>query len=116
MIDKGYLVKSHGNIYDFYEVPQPRAVIKKNEASLVINFEDDCPRAVDDMADAAKTCPSESIEINNSENVINNEETNIGFPSRIEVPKVKEIVIQIPKAEGKSRPQVQQMQHSEFEF
>ena len=100
LINKGYLVLSHGNTYDFYEVPQSRM----NNTSLVISSDNDCPTAVDDMTDAVKTCPSESREINNSENVINNEITNIEFPSRIEAPKVREIVISKPEAEGKKRP------------
>lgn len=116
LIQRGYLVHSHGNTYDFYEMPQPRAVIKKNETSLVNNFEDDGSTAVDDMTVAVKTCPSESIEINNSENVINNKITNIEFPSRIEAPKVREIVIKTPKAEGKLRAQMNEPKHNTFVF
>ena len=100
LINKGYLVLSHGNTYDFYEVPQSRM----NNTSLVNGSDKDCPTAVNDMTNAAKTCPSESREINNSENVINNKITNIDFPSRIEAPKVREIVISKPEAEGKKRP------------
>ena len=116
MIFKGYLVHSHGNTYDFYEVPQQRAVRDLNDTSLVINSDEPLTRAVNDVTDAVNLCTASNREINNSENSINNEITNIENPSRIEAPRVKEIVIQIPKAEGKSRPQVQQMQHSEFEF
>ena len=104
LINKGYLVLSHGNTYDFYEVPQARTSQSVNNTSLVNTSDNDCPTAVDDITDAAKTCPSESREINNSENVINNKITNIEFPSRIEAPKVKEIVISKPEAEGKKRP------------
>jgi hypothetical protein len=97
-------------------VPQPRATQNVSKTSLVINFDDEEPTAVVELTDAVKTCPSESREINNSENVINNEITNIEFPSRIEAPKVKEIVISQPKAEGKLRPQIQQPKLDTFVF
>jgi hypothetical protein len=87
-----------------------------SKTSLVINFDDEEPTAVDGMTDAVKICPSESREINNSEDVINNKTTNIEFPSRIEAPKVKEIVISQPKAEGKLRPQIQQPKLDTFVF
>lgn len=96
MIFKGYLVHSHGNTYDFYEVPQQRAVRDLNDTSLVNDYDNVCPVAVNDVTDAVKLCPAENREINNSENSINNENTNIDFPSRIEAPKVKEIVIPSP--------------------
>ena len=63
------------------------------------------PTADSDVTDAVKSSPTEEIEINNSRNAINNENINIENPSRIEAPKVKEIVIQAPKAEGKKRPE-----------
>ena len=116
LIDKGYLVLSHGNTYDFYEVPQPRAVRDLNDTSLVINSDEPLTRAVNEVTDAVKSCTASNREINNSENSINNEITNIEFPSRIEVPKVKEIVIKSPKAEGRSKPPVQEKKPKTFEF
>ena len=91
-------------------------MLNRNNTSLVISSDNDCPTTVDDMTDAVKTCPSESREINNSENVINNEITNINFPFLAEAPKVKEIVIKVPEAEGKSRPSVKEKKPSSFEF
>ena len=116
MIFKGYLVHSHGNTYDFFEVPQPRAVVKKNDTSLVNDFSNVCPTAVNEATDAVNLCTADNREINNSENVINNESINIDFPSRIEAPKVKEIVISQPKAEGKLRPQIQKPKLDTFIF
>ena len=116
LIDKGYLVLSHGNTYDFYEVPQPRAVRDLNDTSLVINSDEPLTRAVNEVTDAVKSCTPEDREINNSANSINNESINIESPSRIEAPKVKEIVIKVPKAEGRSRPPVQENKQSTFEF
>lgn len=104
LINKGYLVLSHGNTFDFYEVPQPRTAIKTNDASLGLCIDNNCTASVNQTANAAKTCPPENREINNSENSINNKDKNIDFSARIEQPKVKEIVIPTPKAEGKKRP------------
>ncbi len=41
--NKGYLVKTHGNTYDFFEKPQPRPVIQDLEERTPhgLNFEDD---------------------------------------------------------------------------
>ena len=75
-----------------------------NSTSLAQTSENDCPRVVDEVTDAVNLCTANNREINNSEKSINNEITNIEFPSRIEAPKVKEIVISQPKAEGKKRP------------
>ena len=105
LIDKGYLVLSHGNTYDFYEVPQPRPEQKANDPSLGNTIQNEMPTADSDVTDTVKSSPTEEIEINNSRNVINNENIDIENPSRIEAPKVKEIVIQAPKAEGKKRPE-----------
>ena len=116
LIDKGYLVLSHGNTYDFYEVPQVRSIRSMNNTRLDNDFENDEPRAVNGVTDAVKLCPAEDREINNSENSINNENTNIDFPSRIEAPKVKEIVIPSPQAEGRNRPKTIQKTLHTFDF
>ena len=104
LIFKGYLVHSHGNTYDFFEVPQPRAVVKKNDTSLVNDFSNVCPTTVNEVTDAVNLCTENIREINNKREIINNENINIEFPSRIEAPKVREIVISKPEAEGKKRP------------
>ena len=116
LIFKGYLVHSHGNTYDFFEVPQPRAVVKKNDTSLVNDFSNVCPTTVNEVTDAVNLCTASNREINNSANSINNESINIEFSSRIEAPKVKEIVIKSPKAEGRSRPPVHEKKPCVFEF
>ena len=116
LISKGYLVLSHGNTYDFYEVPQPRGARNLNNTSLGYNFEDEQPTAVNDMTAVAKNTPREDIEINNSDFLINNENTNIENPSQIVVPKVKEIVIPKPEADGKNRPTTIQKTFHTFDF
>ena len=88
LISKGYLVQSHGNTYDFYEVPQPRAVHSVSEASLGHCDEKECATPVKGMTDVVINHPSRDREINNRENGINMEGINIENPSPIEKPKV----------------------------
>ena len=63
LIDKGYLVLSHGNTYDFYEVPQPKNK-RNNDTSLDNNSDEHLTRTVNDVTDAAKNCTAEDREIN----------------------------------------------------
>lgn len=118
LIDKGYLVHSHGNTFDFYEMPQTRVAHNQNEnnASHDHNFDDEQPTAVGDMTNAVKIRPTEDREINNTENSINIERINIESPSRIEKPKVKEIVIQPPQIDAKKRPQPVEKKYNTFDF
>ena len=104
MIDKGYLVQSHGNTYDFYEVPMLNNSKNMNNTSLDNSNSNEVTRDVNEMPNAVPVCPLEDIEINNMENFINNKSKNIINPSPILVPKVKEIVITSPKAVGRNRP------------
>ena len=87
-----------------------------NDTSLVINSDEPLTRAVNDVTDAVKSCTPEDREINNRTDITNKEKINIENPSRIEAPKVKEIVISQPKAEGKLRPQIQQPKLDTFVF
>ena len=83
LMDKGYLVLSHGNTYDFYEVPQKRNIQNNNDTSLAYDYNDDYPVIVEDATRAVKNRPTGDREINNSENVINNEEKNIDYSSTL---------------------------------
>lgn len=78
LVSKGYLVKSHGNTYEFYEKPQPVQNTDRNSVTeTVLNFENST-ETVDDTPNVAIICPSENREINNSEltdNEINREES-----------------------------------------
>ena len=87
-----------------------------NNTSLDYNFEDEQPTAVNDMTEVAKNTPREDIEINNTGILTNNEKINIENPSQIVVPKVKEIVIPKPSAEGKNRPKPIQKTFHTFDF
>ena len=104
LIDKGYLVPSHGNTFDFYETPQPRAVQTMREASLGHFFDEECPTTDNDLTNVVINQPTEDIEINNRQNGINNNDINIENPSLIQPPKVKEIVIPRPERKVKKRP------------
>lgn len=73
LIEGGYLVPSHGNTYDFYEVPQPRAVRVVSEPSLGHNFDEECPTTGKGMTAVVQNQTAGDREINNSENGINTE-------------------------------------------
>ena len=72
LISKGYLVLSHGNTYDFYEVPQTRGASSVKNTCLGQGFENNCPALEKDMAAVVSIYPTEDKEINNRENGINN--------------------------------------------
>lgn len=77
LLSKGYLVETSSNHYDFFEIPQPRAVTPKNKAVTNdgLNFEE--------MSDDTREKPSENykktsenVEINNKYDFIDNGEIN----------------------------------------
>ena len=112
LVDKGYLVQSGSNRYDFYEVPQTRRapIQSENCATLGIDFENDTadgfsqtPTAQDNTA-KDREINNRDIEKNTS---INNETL---YPERI-------VYITSPKAEGKKRPpEKQEVPKGEFIF
>ena len=119
LVDKGYLVPSRGNTFEFYEVPQHGTQTENALSDDGLNFEEcSCPDTYD-LCDGHPIL-SGDIEINNMTNTENNSEINNGYDeekSAIQKPKIKEIVIQRPKAEGRSRPQhVEKPRAGEFEF
>ena len=108
LIDKGYIVQESGNVYNFYETPQPSHA--SNQTSIttqktvdVLNFEE-CPLDVSCVDRAAPNVPTEDREINNREIQINNNGTNnsvLNGAENIYIPKEKIIKIPVPKAERK---------------
>ncbi|MBR5279286.1 MAG: hypothetical protein IKU23_08555 [Clostridia bacterium] len=117
LIEGGYLVPSHGNTYDFYEVPQPRAVRVVSEPSLGHSFDGECPTTGKGMTAVVQNQTAGDREINNREIGINTEAINIENPSQIYIPKVKEVVIPRPQATGRDRPQpITQPKKDIFEF
>ena len=104
--DKGYLVNTHGNTYEFYEVPQAAAQTKNSMTADGLDFEE-CPSSDPPICSNGQSMLSDNIEINNKDSTIDSSINNDNeSPERtpIAIPKVKEIVIQRPKAEGKNRP------------
>ena len=105
LINKGYLVHSHGNTYNFYEVPPSDTQSFDLASSEGLDFESDpiadTPLSVDELEN-----PSEGIEINNKVDTpytkpinINTEEVGEG-----QKPAIKEVRIQAPIAKGPKRP------------
>ena len=108
LIDRGYIVQESGNVYNFYETPQPshasnQASITTQKTNDVLNFEE-CPLDVSCVDRAAPNVPTENREINNREIQINNNGTNnsvLNGAENIYIPKEKIIKIPVPKAERK---------------
>ena len=65
LIDRGYLVPSHGNTYDFYEVPQPRTVRVLSNTSLGHNFDDEQTALGNGFTAAVQNQTAGDREINN---------------------------------------------------
>lgn len=103
LVDKGYLVQTNGNTYNFFEKPQPShasSSLKKQEPTNELNFEN-CTPAVNSNTSAVQNKPSKDIEINKHIKQINNINkqkfaTN-GLPITTEIYKPKEMIITIPE-------------------
>lgn len=110
LIDRGYIVQESGNVYSFYETPQPshasnQASITTQKTNDVLNFEE-CPPDVSCDDRAAPNVPTEDREINNNEIQINNNGINnsvLNGAENIYIPKEKIIKIPVPKAESKKQ-------------
>ena len=76
LVNKGYLVNTHGNTYDFFEKPQPRPVTQDFEerSPHVLNFEDDTADGIN-MEQPVLNGAGVNTEINNIQknNNINND-------------------------------------------
>lgn len=120
LVDKGYLVETKGNHYEFYEVPQPATdkTKEKNFPEDVLNFSE-CPERNIVEPENVYSVSGDIIEINNTlitdtvekNNEMKNPELNI------KIPEVKEIVIKRPEATGRKRPvYVDKSKREEFIF
>ena len=100
------MVNSHGNTFEFYEVPQAAAQTKKSVTIDGLDFEE-CPSSDTPICSNGQGMLSDNIEINNRDSMTDSC-TNIDNESARQmeqfIPKVKEVVIKRPKAEGKNRP------------
>ena len=115
LVDRGYLVPTHGNTFEFYEVPQTRAADNsKNEtAQLATELE----QADGKILRAVSNVEPQNREINNTATATTNEINNQSGEAEITLPKVKEVVIKRPEAPGKKRPATRaEPKKGEFEF
>ncbi|MBQ3135031.1 MAG: hypothetical protein IJB75_04390 [Oscillospiraceae bacterium] len=103
LVDKGYLVQTGGNGFDFFEVPQPRhGNIQKPVSAVGLNFEE-CTSADIRIERPEQPVLPENTEINNRE-IPDNPRTNISgleTTEEIKVPEEKEIRIPVPKLDPK---------------
>ena len=116
LVDKHYLVPASGNTYDFYEVPQAVAQTQKATTEDGLKIKEIPSFATQEVSGGQAILP-EDIEINNNETTTNNTVINNGNDEKktiIQKPKVKEVVIPRPKAEGRNRPT--SIEKAVFEF
>ena len=106
LVLKGYLVPSHGNSYEFYEVPQTAPQTQKSMPTDGLDFEEQ-PTPGSSLPPDEQDKPTDNTEIDNrdlgTDKVINTDNKSQGRPD-IYIPKVKEIVISRPVATGRERP------------
>lgn len=95
LLDKGYLVPSHGNTFEFYETPKSAAQLCKNPKEQAgYDFENDTVADNPISLDGSSVL-SEDIQINNRETQINGINNQLNRPleeNPVTVPKVKEFV------------------------
>ena len=119
LVDRGYLVPSNGNTFEFYEVPQAATQTQKDVSANGLDFEE-CPSHDEQGGSVGLSVLPENTEINNMTNTPNNSGINIRMDENVGViqkPQIKEIVIPRPVAEGKDRPKtVEQPKKAVFEF
>ena len=117
LVDKGYLVPGTGNSFDFYEVPQAAAQAVSLSSAGGQDFIETPGHGEPASPDGQSVLP-EDIEINNTDITTNEVINNSNLESmEISIPKVKEIVIKRPVAEGRDRPKpVQEQAQQEFVF
>jgi len=116
LIDRGYLVPSNGNTFEFYEVPQAATQSQNSMTDDGLNFEE-VPSHGEQGGSGGQSILPEDIEINNNNSIDNSGINNANNPEAKETirkPEVKEIVISRPVAEGKNRPTP--IQEAEFVF
>lgn len=119
LVDRGYLVPSTGNTFEFYEVPQAATQTRKEVSANGLDFEEN-PCRDEQGGSVGQSVLPENTEINNMTDTPNNTGINNGLTSGegvIQKPQIKEIVIPRPVAEGKDRPKpVEQPKKAVFEF
>ena len=118
LVNMGYLVPAGGNTYDFYEVPQTATQTKNDVTADGQDFEE-CAADGQEQPQTDTVGTGDIIEINNKETINNAEINNQNESPSVTVfyPKVKEITIPRPVAEGKNRPKPREQKKQDvFEF
>ena len=116
LVDKGYLVPAAGNTFEFFEKPQPRTVNNPKNEVLTDGLNFETSTAADEgIPQNGQDVMRENIEINNTTDITNNE-INIGQAEAIYQPKVTEIKIPSPSAQGNKRPTYIPPKKGEFVF
>lgn len=118
LVDKGYLVPSTGNTFEFYEAPKTAAQTKNEVSADGLNFEDAPSDGALENPDGFSVL-QQDIEINKEIKTNKSGINNTVDESAVIVqkPQVKEIVIPPPKAEGKKRPSpIEKPKKAEFIF
>ena len=118
LVNMGYLVPAGGNTYDFYEVPQAATQTKNDVTADGQDFEE-CAADGQEQPQTDTVGTGDIIEINNKETINNAEINNQNESPSVTVfyPKVKEVTIPRPVAEGKNRPKPREQKKQDvFEF
>lgn len=116
LVDKGYLVPAAGNTFEFFEKPQPRTVNNPKNEVLTDGLNFVTSTAADEgIPQNGQDVMRENTEINNTTDITNNE-INIGQTQSCYRPKVTEIKIPSPSAQGNKRPTYIPPKKGEFVF
>ena len=110
LVDRGYLVPSHGNTFEFYEVPQAATQARNELSADRLNFKES-PCHDTQEGSGGQFISAEEIEINNTNKLTDNTGINILENNEaviIQMPKVKDIPIEIPTAEGIKSPKLRE--------
>ena len=111
LVDKGYLVPSGSNHYEFYELPQTRTASIQDEDCATLDADAEKTAAVDlAQTQTAKVTTLKDREINNRDSKINIPINNELYPKRIV--KIKPPTVEVKK-KNYDKPTVSK---SEFKF
>ena len=117
LMDKGYLIETGANSFDFYEVPKPRHGNNQTPVSAVGLNNGECTSVGTGEDLPVQPIMGENIEINNTATTTksrtNSSDLNTG--GEIKIPEVKEVRIPIPQLQPK-KPLTPRPEKKEFIF
>lgn len=117
LMDKGYLIETGANSFDFYEVPKPRHGNNQTPVSAVGLDNGECTSVGTGEDLPVQPITGENIEINNTATTTksrtNSSDLNTG--GEIKIPEVKEVRIPIPQLQPK-KPLTPRPEKKEFIF